>query len=335
MGQPTLSDVHVDTLLTTLSALYMQEEANFVAGRVFPSLPVAKMSDKYQTFSRADFNRNTMQKRAPATQSAGGGFKVSTGSYLADVWALHKDIDDQTRANQDASINLEVNSTRWLVTQALISREVDWAATFFAASVWTGLLTGVASAPAANQVIQWSDYTNSNPIQDIRTLKRTNYLSSGGYKFNKLVLGRTTYDILIDHPDFVDRVKYGGNNTVPGKVARAAMAELFEIDEVLVMDALVNNGVEGTGLNSNESNAFIGNSKSALLMYTPETVGLDIPASGVTFNWTGFLGANANGTRIKSFYMDEISATRIEIEQAYDHKLVSADMGAWLATIVA
>lgn len=343
MAQPTLSDVHVNALMTQFSNMYAQAADNFVAQRVFPVVPVSKASDRYLTYSRADFNRNLMRRRAPSTESAGGGYKIdNTATYSADVWALHKDIDDQVRSNADAIMDLDLEATRWLVNQSLISREVDWASSFFTTGLWTSTLTGVASAPGANQSIQWSDYTNSSPIVDIRNLKRTVQLIGGGFRPNKLVLGRPVFDTLCDHPDFIDRIKYGQTPGKPAKVTLDAMAGLFELDEVLVMDSILNQGGEAPvvqGLNAAESNAFIGGAsgvggKAALLVYTPSAPGLMTPGAGYTFAWNGMFGA-INGTRIKSFYIEQIASTRMEIETAYDQKIVGADMGAYLATIIA
>lgn len=336
---PTLTDVHVNVPLTNLSNSYAQDESNFVASRVFPIVPVAKASDRYYTYDRSDFNRNTMRKRALSTRSAGGGYKLdNTPSYSVDVWALRKEIDDQIRANADAVLSLDMEATKWLTTQYLISKEVDWASAFFA-NVWTTLLTGVASAAGANQAIQWSDYANSNPIQDIRNLRRTVQLASGGFRPNKMVLGRPVLDVLIDHPDFVDRVKYGQTPGSPAKVNMQALASLFELDEVLVMDSIINTGPEGVTLNAGESNSFIGGAsgiggKAALLVYTPSSPGLMTPGAGYCFAWTGYFGS-AGGNRILSWYEQDIHSTVVEIESAYVHKLVSADMGAYLASIVA
>lgn len=338
MPQPTLTDVHVNAPLTILSNMYAQEEKNFIASRVFPIVPVAKASDRYYTYDRSDFNRNTMRKRATSTESAGGGYKIdNTPTYSVDVWALHKDIDDQIRANADAVLSLDMEATKWLTTQYLISKEVDWAASFFA-NVWTSLLTGVASAPSTNQCLQWND-ANSQPIIDIRTLKRTIQLVNGGSRPNKLVLGRPVFDTLCDHPDFIDRIKYGQVPGRPAQVTLDAMAGLFELDEVLVMDSIINSGPEGVTLNAGESNSFIGGAsgiggKAAMLVYTPSSPGIMTPGCGYTFAWTGYFGS-AGGNRIMSWYEQRIKSTRVEIESAYVHKLVSADMGAYLATIIA
>lgn len=336
MPQPTLSDVHVNALLTQLSNMYAQEESAFVATRVFPIVPVTKASDRYVTYSRADFNRNLMRKRAPSTESAGGGYKLdNTPTYSVDVWSLHKDIDDQVRANADAILNLDLEATRWLVNQSLISREVDWASKFFT-NVWTTTRTGVTGTPSTNQFVKWSDYANSQPIVDIREAKKAVQLA-GLYRPNKLVMGREVFDVLCDHPDFIDRIKYGQTPGKPAKVTLDAMAGLFELDEVLVMDAILNSGPEepaALGINAGESNAFIGG-KAAILVYTPPAPGIMTPGCGYTFAWTGYFGATLGGTRIKSFYIPQIQSQRVEMDAAYDHKLISADLGCYLATVVA
>src|ERR1700675_1469087 len=144
MAQPTLTDVHVNVPLTNLSLLYAQEEKAFVARRVFPGIPVQRASDRYYVFGRADFNRNTMRMRAPSTESAGGGYKLdNTPNSSVNMWALHQDIDDYIRANADAAVQLDMQATRWLVTQALISRELDWATSVFTTGVWTSQLSGL------------------------------------------------------------------------------------------------------------------------------------------------------------------------------------------------
>src|SRR5216684_2885175 len=102
MPLPTLGDVHVDRPLTMMSVGFVQDQADFVSGNVFPPIPVTNKSDVYFKYNRGDFFRNNMQKRAPGTPAAAGGYKLATDTYVADVWALKKIIDDQIRANTDS-----------------------------------------------------------------------------------------------------------------------------------------------------------------------------------------------------------------------------------------
>ena len=59
-----------------------------------------------------------------------------------------------------------------------------------------------------------------------------------------------------------------------------------------------------------------------------------IPSAGYTFVWRGYIGASDMGTRIFRFRMNALRSDRIEIECAYQFKLVSADLGLFLDGIV-
>lgn len=345
MANPTAGDVHVNAVLTNFSIAFMQKPDYFVADKVFPAVPVQKQSDRYFTYSRADMNRDTMKKRAPGTESAGTGFRIdNTPTYFCDVWALHKDIDDQIRSNSDSPLDLDRDTTKVLAGHALINREVSWAGTFFTTGVWTGAgvdVTGVSASPAGNTVVQWNDST-ATPIVDVRTNNDKIHLASS-YRANKMVMGRLVWSKLEDHGSITDRIKYSSTNTTPAIVSRMAVAQIMEIDEILVMDAIKNTGAENNSqntagtVNAGESNVFIGG-KAALLVYAAPSANLMEPSGGYTFNWTGFVGAGGAGSigqRIKRFRIEQLESDRIEIQQAYAQKLVAPECGVFFNTIVA
>src|SRR5512144_1987146 len=99
MPQPTQGAVHVDSVLTNISVAYMNATSNFIASQVFPVVTVPKQTDVYFTYTKADWFRDEARLRADSTESAGSGYGLSTASYSCDVFALHKDIGDQVRAN--------------------------------------------------------------------------------------------------------------------------------------------------------------------------------------------------------------------------------------------
>jgi hypothetical protein len=345
MPQPSRSDVHVDAILTNVSVAFLQNPSAFVASRVFPDVPVLKASDKYFTYARANFNRDGMRKRAPATQSAGSGWNMSTDNYSCDVWALHHDIDDQIRANADNPLNLDREATEFLTLQSLIRKEKQFVADYMVdaapGTTWSFSVDGVASSPTAaasfnptdesnNQVLHWND-ASSNPIEDV-ALGQQYVLQRTGMKPNKMVLGFPVWNVLKNHPDIIDRIKYSGGvgPSRPAVVTKEAVAALLEIDEVLVMESIENTADEG----QTESNSFIGG-KHALLVYAAPNPGLMIPSAGYTFSWSGFTGQGGMGTRMKRFRMEPESADRVEIEVAFDMKQVSIDLGYFFGAIVA
>lgn len=327
--QPTPGDVHVNTPLTNISIAFLQNASDFVASRVFPNISVSKQSDRYYVYNRGDFNRDEMAERAPGTESAGSGYTLdNTPTYYATRYSIHKDIPDEVRSNADAVLNPDREATAFVTHKALIKREKLFVNNYFTTGKWATDITGVASAPSAGQVLQWSA-ANSDPIKNVRDAKRT-VRESTGYEPNKLVLGRAVYDTLLDHPSIIDRIKYG--QTAPGAAMTSAqiLAQLLGVDEVLVMNSIENTAKEG----QSAAHSFIGG-KRALLCHSASSPGLMTPTAGYTFSWTGLMGAGNEGNRIRQFRMEPIGVDRVEIDMCFDMKMVASDLGYFWNSIVA
>src|ERR1043166_7449485 len=103
--QPTPGDVYVNTPLTNISIAMLQSADSFIGTSAFPNIPVSKQSDAYFSYDRGYFNRDEMKERAPGTESEGSGYQVDANqTYYCRVYAFHKDVHDQLRANADAAI---------------------------------------------------------------------------------------------------------------------------------------------------------------------------------------------------------------------------------------
>lgn len=324
MPNPTRGDVHVNRPLTNISVAYMQDATNFIAGRVFPVVSVQKQSDTYFTYSKDDFFRDEAKERAPGTESAGGGFNVSTAPpYFCRVYSWHEDIADQTRANQDDPLSLDQDATEVVTQKMLLKREKTWVSGFFKAGVWGTNKAGVTGSPSGSQFKRW-DEAGSTPIADIEN-ERIRIGEMTGHRPNKLVLNPYVFMALRNHAEVLDRIKY----TQRGLVSAELLASLLEVDEVLVPFATENTAKEGA---AGAYNFVYG--KGALLVHAAKSPGLRKPSGGYTFGWKGFHGASGDGTRIKSFRMEHLESDRIEGEMAYDQKLVSADVGVFFEDAV-
>jgi len=329
MYTPTPGDVHVNTPLTQISIAYLQAQDQFVAAQVCPIIPVEKQSDRYYVYNRGDFFRDQMQKRAPGTPAASSGYRLdNTPTYFADVWAENKPIPDQLRGNADAVLNIDRDATEFLTQQALIRREKLFAANLFAAGKWGTDMTGVAAGPAGGQFLQWNDPA-SNPIEDVRAGKLA-IKQSTGYPANTLVISEPVWLKLVDHPDLVDRVKYGQTNGGPARITREALAAILELDRILVMGAIENTAAEG----QTASHSFIGG-KNALLCNVAPSPGLLTPSAAYTFAWTGYLGAGNEGNRIKRYRWEIIASDIVEIELAMDVKLIATELGYFFSGAIA
>ena len=337
MPQPTLGDVHINRPLTLMSVGYVQDMTDFVANQVFPSVPVPNKSDIYVIYNRGDFFRNTMQKRAPGTPAVAGGYKLATATYVADVWALKKIIDDQIRTNSDSPLQPDRDATYWLTQQALVNRDVNWSAAYFAPGIWGNTdQVGVPSAPTANQFIQWSA-AGSTPLENILAGQIT-IKQNTGYWPNTLVLGAQTFVSLLTNAEVIDRLKYGQTAPGPVTVTTSDLEALFKVKRVLVMSGIQTASVEGVTNNSDvapiDSFSFIGG-KHALLCYSADSPGIFQPSAGYTFNWTGLTGATAAGMRIKKFRWEVDAADHVEVESAYAFGQVAPAMAVFYQNAVA
>jgi len=316
MAQPTANDVHVDAILTNISVAYIQEQAAYIASRVFPIIPVEKQSDKYFTYTKGDWFRDEAQLRAPATESAGSGYTLATSTYSTQVYAFHKDVDDQVRANADTPLNPDRDATQFVTQRMLMRQEVQWTSDFFTTGVWANDVT-----PST----LWSNYTSSDPIGDIEAGKAT-MLNNTGFLPNTMVMGYEVFRQLRHHPDIVDRVKY----TSAENVTEDILARYFGVDRILVARAIRNTGAEGA---ANSFSNIAG--KNAALYYVAPTPGLLTPSAGYSFAWRGVsdgMGANIGITR---FRMPELRADRIEAQMAWDNKVIASDLGYFFSACVA
>lgn len=320
---PTLAQLHVNAVLTTMSIGYEQDSSGFVADQVFPAIPVKKSSDTYVEFSAADFFRDEMAPRGPSEESAGGGFNVDNSpSYTTKRYALHKDNDEMDLA--DADFDLDEASIRYLTQQYLIRKDVAWASAYFKAGVWGTDLTGVASgAVAGTSFLQWNDGA-SDPIADMKAALRL-VQKKIGRKPNTVVYNPEVWDVISDHASVVDRLKY----TSVGVTSEMIFATLIGVSKVLVAESIVNSAKEG----ATASNGFT-LSKGAWIGYVAPTPSKFVPSAGYRFEYTGLAGMQ-QGRRIRSMWLADKTTWRHEIEASFQHKITAASAGAFMASAIA
>ncbi len=312
-AKPTPGDAHINAPLTNISVAHIQR-TNFVADQVFPVVPVAKQSDSYYIFDRDDFYRDEARTRAPGTESAGGGFALSTASYNAVVEAYHKDVDDQLRANADSVLSLDSAATKFVTQKLMIRRERRFANSFFTTGVWgTDITPGTL----------WSTTATADPQGDVETGKLA--IAATGFEANTLLLEARVLSKLRQCQQIKDQFKYTSSESITVDM----LAGFFGLERVLVMNSVYQPAIEGaTG-----APTFIGG-KHALLCYSAPSPSLMLPTAGYTFGWSGLVGS-ANGIRIKRFRMEELESDRIEGQMAYDMKVVAPSMGYFFNSVIA
>ncbi len=334
MPQPTFGDVHVAAALTNIAVAYFQSDDNYVADKIFPMVPVQHQTDVFYVWQKADFFRDEAQLRADAAESAGTGVNLITQTYSAKVWALHQDIGPQVRANQDPAVDIDVTSTRQLMQKMMIRRDRFFMTKYMTTGVWgtdtTGTTAAAGGVPGTTTTVQWDDDANSDPFTDI-AFGQTTILQNTGFMPNCMLISWNVFQALRKHPLIVDRIKYT-QPTFAGTVTPALLAQAFDVGRIVVSKAVYNTA----GENLTSSMSFVAG-KNALLVYSPDSPGLMIPASGYTFGWQAFTGLNSLGIRVSQIPMNwlGLGTIRNESEMAFDMQVVGSDLGFFWSGITA
>lgn len=312
MPQPTNSQVHIDAGLSNLSISY--KNTRYIADKVFPIVPVDKLSDYYYTWDKKYWFTNHVQRRAPGGAYERGGLTVSNTQYLCTNYGLGFDLPRETLQNQDAVINLEKKGADWLADQFMLNREANLASKIFGASAWT-------SSTTLSGNNQWSDYDNSNPINDIKTGIRAVQLLTG-LKPNMAVMGAQVWDQIIRHPDLLEIYKY----TEQAVLSSAQVSKAIDIPQIVVGEAIQDTQDEGLTM----SGSYIWG-KTCLLLYVPPSPGIDEASAGYCFCWKnqGFIVAIRK-------VPDELRNTDVLMgDHAFDQKITAADLGYEIINAVA
>ena len=325
MPQPTRSDVHVNRPLTQISIAYIQRAQDFIADKVFPIVPVLKQSDRYFVYDKSYWFSTQARVRAPATESAGSGFNIdNTPTYFANVWAVHKDVDDQTRANSDQPLDLDRDATLFVTQQMLLRREIEFANSYMTTGIWTGYVVGGVATdfqPNVNGKGYW-DSSTSNPMADVDYLKQA-VKSQTGFLPNTLIVANDVFFALRNNATVLDRIKY----TQRGVVSEELLASLFGVEKFLVASVVQNTANESAPPNPGTFSYLMVN--NFLLCYANPAPSILQPTGGYIFSWQGLFGAGAQGNRIMQFRMEQLKADRIEGEMAFSMKLVGSDLGVY------
>lgn len=303
------SDVVIDPALSNVSVKYTNE--TFIADRILPVLRVTKQTGKYYIYDKSNL-RVDQTDRAAGSPSNEVGYSLSlSAAFLCEDHALKGFVADEVQDQAEAALNPLVDETEIITEKLILDREIKAAALLLSTANITQNVTLAGTD-------QWSDYSNSDPIGDVRTARTTIHAATFK-KPNKLIMGKQVFDVLVDHPQVLERVKY----SQLGIVTAELLARLFQVEEVIVGEAGKNTANEG----QTDVLAYVWG-KDVLLAYVAPRVALKQVTLGYTFTY---------GTRTAKRWRDEDrEGTYVRIGgDNYVQKLVAAACGYLIKAAVA
>jgi hypothetical protein len=314
-----------------MAALFMTDLQDFQADYLAPIMPSDKRSNTYYKLDKNYWFSDIMQKRGPGVAAVRKGWGTLMDSFLIDVWAVGKDIDDQTRANADDELQLEATSMKFVARAERLNREKRFYDAVWNAAAWSNSLTGntalsAISAGTAGTINQWND-ANSTPINDVQSIQTVSRLTTG-MAFTDLAIGQEVFNALKSNTQILDRITGGSTSVNPANVTKELISNLLGIN-LVVLSAVENTA----GLGNAMTGQYIFG-KQGLFMHRDNSPGMETPTAIRTITWQQYAG-NKNGTRIMKWRDESIHSDIIEMESAYVHKIVAPDLGLFVNGLVA
>lgn len=321
------------TALTNMALAYYQKGENYFAKGIFPVCRVSLSSDNYYIFDKEDLLRDNWQRKPAYGKVMPAVVSEHTDTYTCQVDQMIMGIDQIRLTDQQRRMGPSIKDPRQqraktIAEQANIHQDRIFAEKFFKSGVWANEWTGVdTTAVSGKQFIKFSN-DNSDPIKFIDDQKTAMHEATGRTP-NKLAIGANVFNALKHHPGILDRVKYGGTTANPASVTKNVLAQLFEVDELVVLMSIYNQAKQGKDADM----TFIGDPNALLLAYATDAPAIDEPSAGYIFTWD-MLGdgqilpirnyPGENGT--DSEYVDGL--------MAYDMKKTADDLAMFCKDVV-
>ena len=266
----------INPKLTAIAMVYSNPAQALIADAVLPRTPVAKKFawSNYDVGQGYTIPQTLVGRKSVPTEVDFSGTLVNdeVRDYALDdvvpndeqqAW---QDMIKPERGGPISPIEISTMLTTKLIQ---LDREVRVASRVF----------NPVNYIAANQITlsgtgQWSDYANSNPLFAIMAA-----LDVPVYRPNTVALGQATFTALRMHPRVVQAV-YGTAQT-GGVVTREALAQLLEVQQVLVGAGFVNTARRGQPVN----NQRVWGKHAALLYIDKEAALSKQPCWGFTAQW--------------------------------------------------
>ncbi len=206
----------VDPVLTTIAQGYVN--SSMVADKLFPSVTVKKVKGKIPVFGRESFMTRETERAIRADSNRIAPSDLTLLEYETQEHDVEMAMDYLEEEESSSVYNYEQRLTKDLADILLLGKEKEAAGLAQDPDNYADDLKKIITSDYA-----WDDNSVSvvNPIQDIYEAVSAVRNKIGKYP-NTMIIGDSSYRVLINHPKLTDRIKYAG-------IARASFANLKEL----------------------------------------------------------------------------------------------------------
>lgn len=212
--------------------------AGFIANRVAPVFEAATPSGSYGLIPIEQLLKIGDTKRANGSGYNRGSWTFTKGTFACDEHGWEEPVDDRARRMYRNYFDAELIAAQRARNMVMQNYEIRVAALLFNATTFTSYTSAVTT--------EWSTGASATPVDDVQTAKSAVRLQCG-MRPNALIICRTVFDNLRQCDQVMDRIAAQGAGTgiKQADVTQALMAQVFDLEEVIVAEEIKDSALEG------------------------------------------------------------------------------------------
>lgn len=209
----------VDPVLSTIAQGYQNSE--MIASYLFPTVPVSARGGKIIQFGKEAFMLYQTQ-RAPGENTRRVRFGYAGAPYSLADFSLEGVVPQEVQEEAAAGPGIDLGAGAIGDVSAIMLLGLEKAS--------ADLARNPGNYGASNKLVlsgsdQWSDFTVSDPIDDIEAAKEQ-VRAATGKRPNTITLGAQVFSKLKNHPKVIERIKYTGRDVA----TKELLASLFGVE---------------------------------------------------------------------------------------------------------
>jgi hypothetical protein len=312
---PSYNSLHIERNLTNYSQRY--NNPALINEALFPQVMVQYEADKYVVYDLAHF-RLYETLRADRSRAGEVQWKFSEDSYFAQEHSLKGLVTDRERRNADQPLTLDIDTLELVQDGVMLRKEYDAAQLARDPSNYPESNTEALSGTS-----QWSDYSNSDPLADIKQMQLAVFQASRMYP-NTIILPYQVALTLAYHPKILELVKYTHDNLLQSLMGADGMLpkQLFGM-QVVIGGAAVTTA-QGEDVSLTDLTDVWG--KDVIAAYVEQAPKLKSVSYGKTFRTEKY---------VRKWREEELHGDWVEFNDVYDLKITAAPTGFLLQNVIA
>lgn len=299
MAQP----VYLDKALTNVSNAWFNQNDALIGNLIFPTVTVNQKTFKVPRYGKEGLIVPTDISRTGESKARRVDYSRTYDSpTVLTEKALSDRVTKDDYEQSDSPFNAESDTVEFIQSRMELSNEKNLATILSNTSTITQNQT--LSGPS-----QWSDYNNSDPVNDIKTAMKA-IRGSAIMPPNAMWFSWEVWLTLMDHPAIVDRVRPAVVQEITTGMLLRLLAP-YGIEKLYVAKAVENTG--GEGIADSLTTVW---GKNAWLGYVTNNPGLKQVNGGYKF-------ALKDGRAVTKEYFNNPPVTELVNTDYYEHILLN------------